>query len=190
MIIEHFFTIDIDNCVGKMIYDAVNPITYDIINILINVTDSLTLNPNLYNKTDVEKIKYGNIKRKLIEELKIDLNKLIEALKIYMEEFVEKINTPYYSEQIKNLNDINLLTFCLQIHIQTFIKMLIQYIMFMDHQKIIILYQVQVVKILKIQIMFTFKSIFKEFRRKQVLFIKNGLEKRKNHIQIEKFMCI
>lgn len=102
MIIEHFFTIDIDNCVGKMIYDAVNPITYDIINILINVTDSLTLNPNLYNKTDVEKIKYGNIKRKLIEELKIDLNKLIEALKIYMEEFVEKINTPYYSEQIKN----------------------------------------------------------------------------------------
>lgn len=28
-----------------------------------------------------------------------------------MEEFVEKINTPYYSEQIKNLNDINLLTF-------------------------------------------------------------------------------
>lgn len=111
MIIEHFFTIDIDNCVGKMIFDAVNPITYDIINILINVTDSLTLNPNLYNKTDVEKIKYGNIKRKLIEELKIDLNKLIEALKIYMEEFVEKINTPYYSEQIKNLNDINLLTF-------------------------------------------------------------------------------
>lgn len=110
-IIEHFFTIDIDNCVGKMIFDAVNPITYDIINILINVTDSLTLNPNLYNKTDVEKIKYGNIKRKLIEELKIDLNKLIEALKIYMEEFVEKINTPYYSEQIKNLNDINLLTF-------------------------------------------------------------------------------
>lgn len=111
MIIEHFFTIDIDNCVGKMIFDAVNPITYDIINILINVTDSLALNPNLYNKTDVEKIKYGNIKRKLIEELKIDLNKLIEALKIYMEEFVEKINTPYYSEQIKNLNDINLLTF-------------------------------------------------------------------------------
>ena len=84
MIIEHFFTIDIDNCVGKMIFDAVNPITYDIINILINVTDSLTLNPNLYNKTDVEKIKYGNIKRKLIEELKIDLNKLIEALKIYI----------------------------------------------------------------------------------------------------------
>ena len=67
-----------------MIFDAVNPITYDIINILINVTDSLTLNPNLYNKTDVEKIKYGNIKRKLIEELKIDLNKLIEALKIYI----------------------------------------------------------------------------------------------------------
>lgn len=84
MIIEHFFIIDIDNCVGKMIFDAVNPITYDIINILINVTDSLTLNPNLYNKTDVEKIKYGNIKRKLIEELKIDLNKLIEALKIYI----------------------------------------------------------------------------------------------------------
>lgn len=110
-IIEHFFTIDVDNCVGKMIFDAVNPITYDIINILINVTDSLTLNPNLYNKTDVEKIKYGNVKRNLIEELKIDLNKLIDALKIYMEEFVEKINTPYYSEQIKNLNDINLLTF-------------------------------------------------------------------------------
>ena len=69
---------------GGLIFDAVNPITYDIINILINVTDSLTLNPNLYNKTDVEKIKYGNIKRKLIEELKIDLNKLIEALKIYI----------------------------------------------------------------------------------------------------------
>ena len=77
----------------------------------MNVTDSFPLKLGLYNKTDVEKIKYGNVKRNLIEELKIDLNKLIDALKIYMEEFVEKLNTPYYSEQIKNLNDINLLTF-------------------------------------------------------------------------------
>lgn len=110
-IIEHFFTIDVDNCVGKLFSNAVNPTIYEIIKILMNVTDSFPLKLGLYNKTDVEKIKYGNVKRNLIEELKIDLNKLIDALKIYMEEFVEKINTPYYSEQIKNLNDINLLTF-------------------------------------------------------------------------------
>lgn len=110
-IIEHFFTIDVDNCVGKLFSNVVNPTIYEIIKILMNVTDSFPLKLGLYNKTDVEKIKYGNVKRNLIEELKIDLNKLIDALKIYMEEFVEKINTPYYSEQIKNLNDINLLTF-------------------------------------------------------------------------------
>ena len=37
-----------------------------------------------YLFNEIQKIKYGNIKRKLIEELKIDLNKLIEALKIYI----------------------------------------------------------------------------------------------------------
>ena len=111
MIVEHFFTVGIDNCEGKVFSNAVNPTIYEMIKILMTETDSLPLKLGLYNKTDVENIKYGNVKRNLIEELKIDLNKLIDALKIYMEEFVEKINTPYYSKEIKNLNDINLLTF-------------------------------------------------------------------------------
>ena len=77
----------------------------------MSLTDSLPLNVGRYGRAEVEKIKYGNVKRNLINELKSNLNNLIIALKIYMEEFVGKINTPYYSKQIKGLNNINLLTF-------------------------------------------------------------------------------
>lgn len=111
VIVEHFFTVDIDNCEEKVFSNAVNPVTYKVISILMYVTESLPLNLGLYKKRDVEKIKYGDVKTNLINELKNDLNNLILSLKIYMEEFIGKINTPYYSPQIKRLNNINLLTF-------------------------------------------------------------------------------
>ena len=107
-----------------------------------------------------------------------------------MEEFVEKINTPYYSEQIKNLNDINLLTFNYTNTYSNIYKNVhtIHYVHgSLEDNNIVLGARGEDFENLDYVY---FQSIFKEFRRKQVLFIKNGLEKRKNHIQIEKFMCI
>ena len=54
---------------------------------------------------------YGDVKIQLLAELKIELNDLIRALTIYMREFVGNIKVSCFSQQIKELKNINLLNF-------------------------------------------------------------------------------
>ena len=57
------------------------------------------------------KIVYEDVKIQLLAELKIELNDLIRALTIYMREFVGNIKVSCFSQQIKELKNINLLNF-------------------------------------------------------------------------------
>ena len=107
-----------------------------------------------------------------------------------MEEFVEKINTPYYSEQIKNLNDINLLTFNYTNTYSNIYKNVhtIHYVHgSLEDNNIVLGARGEDFENLDYVY---FQKYFQRIQKKTGALYKNGLEKRKNHIQIEKFMCI
>ncbi len=109
--IEQFFSTEVQKCENKIMGQVINPVCYKVISSLMNHTKSLGRNVGVYHKSDIQKFVYGDVKRNLIEELTRALDDLEDALDIYLEEFVGNINVQNYSEQIKNLGDINLLNF-------------------------------------------------------------------------------
>lgn len=90
---------------------VINPTMYKAIKCVMTNSKAMPLNVGLYSKSDIEKIVYGDVKIKLLAELKIELNDLIRALTIYMREFVGNIKVSCFSQQIKELKNINLLNF-------------------------------------------------------------------------------
>lgn len=111
ILIEEFFTREVYKCEGKIISQVINPTMYKAIKCVMTYSKSLPLNTGLYTKFDIDKIIYGDVKKQLLTGVKSELNDLIRALTIYMREFVGNIKVPYFSQQIKELKNINLLNF-------------------------------------------------------------------------------
>lgn len=111
ILIEEFCTHDVFSCEGKIMSQAINPTMYQAIKCVMKNSKALPLNTGLYSKSDIEKIVYGDVKIKLLAELKNELSDLIRALTIYLREFVGNIKIPCFSQQIKELENINLLNF-------------------------------------------------------------------------------
>lgn len=111
IMIEEFCTHDVVRCEGKIMSQVLNPTMYKAIKCVMTNSKALPLNVGLYAKSDIEKIVYGDVKIQLLAELKNELNDLIRALTIYMQEFVSNIKVPCYSQQIKELKNLNLLNF-------------------------------------------------------------------------------
>lgn len=109
--IEEFCTCDVLRCEGKIMSQVLNPTVYKIIKCVMTNSEALPLNVGLYSRREVEEIAYGDVKNQLLTELKSELNDLIRALTIYMKEFVSSIKVSCYSQQIKELKNINLLNF-------------------------------------------------------------------------------
>ncbi|WP_167957347.1 AbiH family protein [Anaerosporobacter faecicola] len=110
-LIEDFCTSEVFRCKGKIMSQVINPIMYKAIKCVMENTKALPLNVGLYAQSDIDKITYGDTKNQLLAELKNELNDLIRALTIYMREFVGNIKVPCFSQQIKELKNINLLNF-------------------------------------------------------------------------------
>lgn len=110
-LIEEFCTHDVLRCEGKIMSQVLNPTMFKAIKCVMTNSKALPLNVGLYSKSDIEKIIYGDVKIQLLNELKNELNDLIRALTIYMREFVSNIKVPCFSQQIKELKNINLLNF-------------------------------------------------------------------------------
>lgn len=111
VLVEDFCTCEIYKCEGKVMSQVINPTMYKAIKCVMTHSKAMPLNVGLYSKSDIEKIVYEDVKIQLLAELKIELNDLIRALTIYMREFVGNIKVSCFSQQIKELKNINLLNF-------------------------------------------------------------------------------
>ncbi len=111
ILIEEFCMREVFRCEGKIMSQVINPTMYKAIKCVMTNSKAMPLNVGLYSKSDIEKIVYGDVKIQLLAELKTELNDLIRALTIYMREFVGNIKVPFFSQQIKELKNINLLNF-------------------------------------------------------------------------------
>ena len=111
VLVEKFCACEIYKCEGKVMSQVINPTMYKAIKCVMTHSKAMPLNVGLYSKSEIEKIVYGDVKIQLLAELKIELNDLIRALTIYMREFVGNIKVSCFSQQIKELKNINLLNF-------------------------------------------------------------------------------
>lgn len=111
ILIEEFCTHEVLRCEGKIMSQVINPTMYKTIKCVMTNSKVLSLNVGICSKSDVEEIAYGDLKIRLLAELKNELNELIRALTIYMREFVGNIKVPCFSQQIRELKNINLLNF-------------------------------------------------------------------------------
>lgn len=109
--IESFFSTEIFKSEGKLLSQAINPACFKVVKLMMDYTEALPLNIGIYSRMMIQDIVYGDVKERLLEELRLSLEDLIEALNIYLGEFVGSIKVPVYSEQIKRLGSVNLLNF-------------------------------------------------------------------------------